>query len=133
MRQWQPLTPQSQPSPDSGLPPPEHVPQFRAPDYSCLPNCARPRHDADVLLAIYIAEMAPQFPFVVIPEGTCARELGQSRPFLLKVILMAAFFHSVPGQTAMVKEIMDYLSEHMILGAEKTLDLLQGLLVFFGW
>ena len=107
MRPRPPLTPQSQSSPDPSLPPSEHVPQFRAPDYRCLPNCDRSRHDADVLLAIYIAEMAPQFPFVVVPAGTCARELGQSKPFLLKVILMVAFFHSVPGQVVMVKEVMD--------------------------
>ena len=134
-QQQQPLTPQSQSSPpmDPALSTLEHVPQFRAPDYRCLPNCDRPRHDADVLLTIYIREMAPQFPFVVVPEGTSARELGQSKPFLLKVILMVAFFHSVPGQSVMVKELMEYLSEHMILGAEKTFDMLQGLLVLFAW
>lgn len=87
----------------------------------------------DALLYIYRNNMASQFPFVVVPHRLSAAELAQTRPFLYRTVLMAASYHDKAGQTRMAKEIFQYLSVHMIMENEKSLDLLQGLLVLMAW
>ena len=87
----------------------------------------------DTLLYIYRNNMATQFPFVIIPDRVSAAELAQTKPFLYRTVLMAASYHDKTGQTRMTKEIFQYLSAHMIIASEKSLDLLQGLLVLMAW
>ncbi len=77
--------------------------------------------------------MSNQFPFVVIPTDTTASDLNRDKPFVLKVICMVAFVHDSEAQSLMAKEIMEYLSMHLIIQAERDLDLLQGLLIFMAW
>lgn len=87
----------------------------------------------DALLYIYRNNMESQFPFVVIPDGVSAAELAQTKPFLYKTVIMAASYHDKSGQVRMTKDIFQYVSTHMIIGNEKSMDLLQGLLVLMGW
>ena len=87
----------------------------------------------DTLLYIFRHNMVSQFPFVVIPEGISAAELSQTKPFLFKTVIMVASYHDKSGQARMAKEIFQYLSAHMIIANEKSLDLLQGLLVLTAW
>ena len=87
----------------------------------------------DALLCNYRNNMAPQFPFVIIPNRVSAAELAQTKPFLYKTVLMAASYENQTGQNEMTEEIFQYLSAHMIMANEKSLDLLQGLLVLMGW
>lgn len=77
--------------------------------------------------------MSDQFPFVVIPTGTSAHDLSQERPLLLKTITMIATWQRAGGHSIMAKEIIESLSMRMVIGAEKSFDLLQSLLVFAGW
>ena len=90
-------------------------------------------HDQEDLLSLFRDKIADQFPFVIVPADTTANDLSLDNPFLLKVICMVAFLHDTEAQTVMAKEIMEYLSIHLILEAEKSLDLLQGLLIFVAW
>jgi hypothetical protein len=87
----------------------------------------------DALLYIYLTNMAPQFPFVVVPDRVSAAELAQTKPFLYRTIIMAASYHDKAGQVEMTKEIFHYLSDQMVIVNEKSLDLLQGLLVLMAW
>ena len=89
--------------------------------------------DPEALLGLFRRNMADQFPFVVIPASTTATGLETEKPFLLKVILMVASVQDSAFQTVMSKEIVEYLGTHLLVGAEKSLDLLQGLLVFCAW
>lgn len=87
----------------------------------------------DALLYIYRKNMAPQFPFVIVPDKVSAAELAQTKPFLYKALIMAASYHDNTGQCRMAKEIFQYLSTNMILENERSFDLLQGLLVLMAW
>lgn len=120
--------------------PPQSTPQsYEIDSRYQIPNLAVPsnhdlfRNDPDSLLTLYRCYMTDQFPFVVIPLGMTADDLRRSRPFLLKTILMVASVRDMAGQTSMAEDIMDYVAEHMIKRGEKSLDLLQGLLVFMAW
>jgi len=77
--------------------------------------------------------MSDQFPFVIIPAGTTADKLRQEKPFLYMTILMVASYEDNKIQIMMAKEIWEYLCMHMIIQAEKSLDLLQGLLILIAW
>ncbi|KAI9745103.1 MAG: hypothetical protein M1818_001381 [Claussenomyces sp. TS43310] len=88
-----------------------------------------PQRDPDSLLTVFREELADQFPFVIIPPAVTAHDLGQSKPILLKTILMVTSFHDKTSQVAMAHEIMEYYSLHILLKAEKSLELLQSLLV----
>jgi hypothetical protein len=77
--------------------------------------------------------MSDQFPFVIVPPGTTAEELNRQKPFLYQTVLMVAAFQYKPFQEKAAKEIWEYLGTHMIVKAEKSLDLLQGLLVLMAW
>jgi hypothetical protein len=87
----------------------------------------------DALLYIFRNNMASQFPFVIVPDRVSAIELAQTKPFLYKAVLMVASYHDKTGQRKMTKDIFEYLSSHMIIANEKSLDLLQGLLVLMAW
>ena len=77
--------------------------------------------------------MAASMPFVVIPDGTDAWELAHLKPFLMKVVATVAFFHDLPKQQVMVKDLMRQISEKMILRNDKSLELLQGILILIAW
>lgn len=87
----------------------------------------------DALLYIFRHNMAPQFPFVIVPDRVSAAELAQTKPFLYKTLLMVASYHDKTGQLRMTKEIFQYLSTHMIIENERSFDILQGLLVLMAW
>ena len=119
--QQSPNTPSS--SPSLSRSPGQEVQKGSNSEENVLPNA---------LLYIYGNNMASQFPFVVLPELSAA-ELAQTKPFLYRTVLMAASYHDKAGQIRMAKEIFQYLSVHMIIENEKSLDLLQGLLVLMAW
>lgn len=91
------------------------------------------KSDKDTYLTIFKTSMARYFPFVVIDDHISAEELGRTKPFLLDVILVAAFHRDSGRQSALGKEIIEHLSRRMLFDGEKSLDLLQGLLVYISW
>lgn len=91
-----------------------------------------PVESDETLLSIYNNQLSSRFPFVVVPTGTTARQLQATRPFLMKVIRMVAsvcHLRLVRGQSHVV---MEHLSHSMLMRSERSLDLLQGVLVFLG-
>lgn len=91
------------------------------------------RMSTEVLYDRYQRLMAPHMPFVVLPFGSNASSLASSKPFLLKAIETVAFFHDTGTQQIMMKDLIQQLSERMLIKGEKSLDLLQGLLVCLNW
>lgn len=72
-------------------------------------------------------------PFVVIPDILDAWELAHTKPFLMQVIATIAYFHDLPKQQAMVKDLMRQISEKLIMRNEKSLEVLQGILILVAW
>ncbi len=92
-----------------------------------------PVESDETLLTIYRNQLSSMFPFVIIPAGTTPRQLQATRPFLLKVIRMVAsvrHLRLVRGQT---RAVMEHISNAMLMRSERSLDLLQGILVFLGY
>lgn len=78
-------------------------------------------------------EMCSYFPFVIVPSGATIGSLLQSRPFLLHAVLAVASSSSVQLQSVLEKSFRLALLRRNMLEGEKSMDLLQGLLVYLAW
>jgi len=96
-------------------------------------TAASSTQDIEVLFDRYQRLMASNMPFVVLPTGTTAITLIESKSFLIHAIAVVATFHDTTKQQSMAKDLMRDLCERQLVTGQKTLDLLQGLLVFSNW
>ncbi|MCJ1286875.1 hypothetical protein MMC26_006221 [Xylographa opegraphella] len=88
---------------------------------------------ANSLLHIFQTQMAEHFPFVVIPAGTTAQAIRRDKPFLYQMIILSASSRNLWEPKACRRLVMEYLGLHLLVCEEKSLDLLQGLLVYISW
>lgn len=88
--------------------------------------------NADDLLHTFKTEMRTSFPFVYIPDDLTAEELRRTRP-LLFLSVMAVTTRMTSQQRFLSTLLMKVLSERVILGAERNLDLLFATLTHTGW
>lgn len=77
--------------------------------------------------------MSNYFPFVVVPPGINAAGLRSVKPHLYDNIIMIASYHDVSRQLKLRSQIIRNTTERIFLHGEKSLDLLQGLLLFVAW
>ncbi|KAL2808906.1 hypothetical protein BJX63DRAFT_407635 [Aspergillus granulosus] len=87
----------------------------------------------EALLAIYRARLSPQFPFVIIPDGLTASELQRSRPFLAKAIRMVASLRNRRSMWNQSRLLLQHISDSVFMRLDRSLDLLQGIIVFLGF
>jgi hypothetical protein len=87
----------------------------------------------DTLLSIFHDRLAVQIPFMVIPREMTAEELRTKRPLVYMGIMMAASYKDTATQGDLGKRILQYIAEHVIMKGEKSMDLLQGLLIYIFW
>lgn len=74
------------------------------------------------------------FPFVVLPAHTMLDTLRREKPFLLLSVLSISAVQSPSRlQKTLELELRESLSRRTIMNGEKSLDLLQGLLVYIAW
>lgn len=73
------------------------------------------------------------FPFVVVPSNTSLKCLRYQRPFLLLAVLCCGSGHNEELQSQLELEIRENLSRRVTIDGEKSLDILQGLLVYITW
>ncbi|CCD53569.1 hypothetical protein BofuT4_P136140.1 [Botrytis cinerea T4] len=86
------------------------------------------------LVKLYQMEMTARFPFVVIETGgLTGKEWVASKPVLGKAVLMAASYYNLPRQTVYETALVRDLTERIMVKRDKTLELLQTILVFCGW
>jgi hypothetical protein len=88
---------------------------------------------AEELLERYRKHKMPQFPFVIIPPTTDLATLRQESPFLLLCILTACLEHNLPLQDSLELIVRKEIASRVIVGIERNMDLLQGLLVHIAW
>ncbi|KAF2785814.1 hypothetical protein K505DRAFT_368781 [Melanomma pulvis-pyrius CBS 109.77] len=76
--------------------------------------------------------MVDFFPFVALPRECFCRDLIQQRPMVMFAILTVASYDSALLQLTLSREFRKVVMVKIMKG-EKSLDLLQGLLVFIAW
>jgi len=85
------------------------------------------------MLQIYCSEMQPLFPFVVTLPGVTFAELRQQKPLLVLALLMVSCRHDQPRQIAIARKLRELISYMMLIKGERSLDILQCLLVYLSW
>ena len=73
------------------------------------------------------------FPYVVIPSQVSSASVRENKPFLFRTCIAVACHVDPPVQRQLGEELFRYIGERMLLKAEKSLDLLQGILVLISW
>lgn len=117
--------------------------QETPPDPISLPTpeslAPQPREDtsinmreADKLLSFFRKRSA-YFPFIHIPESTTAAAMAIHQPFLLLAILTVSSSRTPRLQQQTDERFRRVLSERVIVHGEKSLDYVQGLLVYISW
>ncbi|KAK5992639.1 Transcription factor himD [Cladobotryum mycophilum] len=130
-------------SPSSSIPPSSN-PWAIDPTYNsstpksciCHPESeeAPPPPDTDEnLLNFYRETHQPVHPFVVIPPNVSAATLKSRRPFLMAAVRMVSSFRNLRSMRAQMYHLMKYISDHMLIRSEKSLDLLLGIIVILGY
>lgn len=111
---------------------------FPTPTCTCIPETDAktdpgPAESDETLLSIYRTRLSPQFPFVVIPDGLTATELHRSRPFLARAIRMVASIRHRRSMWDQSRLLLRQISEAVFTGPDRSLDLLQSIIVFLGF
>jgi hypothetical protein len=91
-----------------------------------------PVESDETLLSIYRNQLSSLLPFVIIPAGITPRQLQATRPFLMKVIRMVASVRHLRLVRGQSSAVMEHISNAILMRSERSLDLLQGILVFLG-
>ena len=72
-------------------------------------------------------------PFVIIVETTTAEALLENHPFILSAILVITTAYEVPEQNAYDAVFREILARAVIVEGRKSLDYVQGLLIYLSW
>lgn len=81
----------------------------------------------------YFRTTAANSPFVIIPPDTSLDYLRRQKPFLLLTILAMAAIDNIRLQNLLDQEIRDTLGRRVFSSGERSLDLLQGILIYLTW
>ncbi|KAK0745548.1 hypothetical protein B0T18DRAFT_367263 [Schizothecium vesticola] len=87
----------------------------------------------ETLLSIYTNQLVPQFPFIVIPDGTTPQQMQADRPALMKAIRVVASVRQLRSMRGQIGAIVQHFSHAIFTRFERSLDLLQGILVILGY
>lgn len=85
------------------------------------------------LFARYTERMAPHLPAVIFPPSQTAAEIRRSKPILFLAVMAAAGSEMHSLQTVLQRELMTIFAEKVFLSGEKSLELVQALLVAVIW
>ena len=72
-------------------------------------------------------------PFVIIADTTTVEALLQHHPLILSAILVITTAYEVPEQNAFDVVFREMLARAVIVEGKKSLDYLQGLLIYLAW
>ncbi|KAM3517880.1 hypothetical protein NHJ13051_008621 [Beauveria bassiana] len=98
-----------------------------------VPGFAVTFAEAAEYLQIYRKDYMPVFPFVVVEETTKPHELHHNAPALFWMIMAAVAQTSEEVDAAVKTWLRHYVAETMMIKQEKTLELLQAILVHLIW
>ena len=89
---------------------------------------------ASLAFDYYVTEMTPQLPIVTFPPGTQIHDIRRSKPVLFHTILAAAIGPIQPDvQVALFDEFWKILAECMVVKGDKSLELVQAMVLTSTW
>lgn len=98
-----------------------------------IPGFQLTAQEAATYLSVYMNDYAPNFPFVMIPPSANVHSLHAESPGLFWAIIAAVAPQPFPIQQGIRLWFRQYIADHMIVRQEKSLQLLQAILVHVAW
>lgn len=89
--------------------------------------------EAETLLDRYRRLMSSAMPFVPIASSSTAQDLYKVKPVLLRTLTTVALVHDLPRQQYLVQELLRDISERIMMKGEKSVDLLQAIIILVAW
>ncbi|KIX09385.1 uncharacterized protein Z518_00464 [Rhinocladiella mackenziei CBS 650.93] len=89
--------------------------------------------ECESLLSHYRRMSQSFFPYVIVPETCQAASVIQERPMLAQAIFIVTTWRNPIVQSPLQAQFLKELGERYFIKSERSLDLLQGLIVYFGW
>ncbi|KAI8635408.1 hypothetical protein F5Y19DRAFT_10790 [Xylariaceae sp. FL1651] len=89
--------------------------------------------EASVLFRRYTDHMATHLPAVVFPQGTSAAEVRKTKPILFLSVMSVASSETPNIQRHLVKELMQIFADKIIITGEKSLELVQAIMISVIW
>lgn len=100
---------------------------------TCIAQVFSDDSETEIILQTFKDVFQPLFPFVVLQEGVSSQDLRRNKPFLFLVILMVASRHDEVRQAFIAKKLRDIISYTLLVKGERSLEILQGLLIYVNW
>lgn len=88
---------------------------------------------ATELFARYTRDMAPHLPIVIFPPEVTARQLRKNAPYLFLAVMAAAASEMPDIQRALVNEFTQMVADRVIIVGDKSLELVQAILIGVIW
>lgn len=88
---------------------------------------------ATQILHIFREEYIPQFPFITFSSDRTAEALFKDNPFLFRAVMLVAAPLLESKVVKNKRNTLAYLGYRSLVEEDKTLDILQGVLVIVAW
>jgi hypothetical protein len=88
---------------------------------------------ATQLFARYTDDMAPHLPGVIFPAGTTATQVRKTKPVLFVALMATSSFDLPTVQSTLTEELMQIIANKVVVGGQKSLELIQALQVAVMW
>ncbi|KAK1520139.1 hypothetical protein CPAR01_15190 [Colletotrichum paranaense] len=85
------------------------------------------------VLQVFLDDMQPLYPFVIVPPHMSPTQLAAERPFLWKGIMMTACHLDATKQVLLGEELLQDIVQAAFMKPKKSLDVLQGLQLLIAW
>ena len=92
-----------------------------------------PYDECESLISDYRRMARVNTPFVIIPESCRATSLVEERPMLAQAIFIVTSWRHPARQSVLRANYLKELGDKYLVRSEKSLDLLQSLIVYFVW
>jgi hypothetical protein len=92
-----------------------------------------PLEECDMLVNDYRRMSTNNFPYVIIPDACPVATLVEERPMLAQAIFVATTWRFPERQQALKDKFLLDLSHRYFVKSERSLDLLQALIVYSAW
>lgn len=89
--------------------------------------------DANAYLDVYREEYMPRYPYVIIPRQQNASVLYREAPTLFWVIMTIVIPQNGPMQMRLRNWAREHFSQQIIVKQERTLEMLQSILIYLTW
>lgn len=92
-----------------------------------------PVESDEALLSVFVTKLSPMFPFVALRPGISAQELDRTKPLLFAAIKMVSSVRNLKSMMAQGYGIMRQITERLIMRSQRSLEILQTILVVLGF